>query len=283
MTSDTDRKPLPDLGQKLAHVEGILGAYLPQYVFAGATHMRSLDCDKSSLSRLKNGKRPAGNWELARFIELYDLARHGFDYRLFRLPFADFETALRDEGVGSHGSSAAERLREALRARVLPGAAITIRRERALNIGGIGFRDDAPGPLCLTPRDRVTLTLPLQPGPARGSHLLLLHDFPGSRAMSCLMPSVFAPRQPVTGSYLMLPQPESDDLSFSVGGTPGYRCLYGIQSDMDLAAYIELKNPEATVSDIHAHQVAKLVDLLSHASAGTRDRMHLSFAEYLLK
>lgn len=283
LANDFDKHRIPDLGQKLAHLAGLLGAYLPQRVFTNEVQKQTIDCDTSGFSRLKIGERQAANWELGRFIDLFDLSRHGFDYRLFLHSYEAFDTALRTAGVGSYGTSVGERLREALRSRVDPRARITIRSDMPMNVGGIGHVEDDNNIPTLTSQSRVSLRVPLYPSPPEGSYILLLHDFPAVRGTSCLMPSPFAPDQPVTGQVLGLPQASSGLLSFPVGGAPGYRCLYGIQSEIDLADYIGLQDTDAEVQDLHAGQVAQLADLLSNAAAPLRDRIHLSFGEYLLK
>ena len=279
MTQDFDRHRIADFGQKLAHLEGILGAYLPRIVFDSDVQQRQIDCDKFVFSRLRNGKRMAANWELARFVELFDLARFGFDYRLFLLPFDAFSDSLRRAGVGSYGATAAHHLREALRARVDPRARISIRCGRVLGIGGIG-EEPEPGLTTLTPLDRVTLHLP--PGPVAG-HLLLLHDHPAGRAMACLMPSTYAPDGKVTTQGLVLPQLRSDHSSFPVGGDPGYRCLYAVRSRIDLAQLIGLDGADSGVPDVTTGQVAVLVDLMTNAAATDGDLLHVAFGEYLLK
>lgn len=283
MSSDFEKRSIADLGQKLSHIEGILGAYLPKHVFDGDVQQRTIDCTKYSFSRMRSGQRKAANWELARLIELFNLSRFDFDYRLFFGSFEEFDTALRRAGVGSYGSSVAERLRETLRAQVALDAEIKIRRDRRLNVGGIGGLEDDIGLTSLTQRDTVTLTVPLAPVENERSYLLLLHDFPSERAMSCLMPSVFAPAREVSGSSVRLPLVASGHLSFPVGGTSGYRCLYGIQTNTDLVSYIGLEDAENATPDIHSHQITMLVDYLANATTPGKERIHVSFGEYLLK
>lgn len=283
MSSDFEKRPIADFGRKLAHLEGILGAYLPRHVFDGDVQQKRIDCNKSAFSRLRSGKRQAANWELGRFIELFDLGRYGFDYRLFVSAFDVFEADLKHAGVGSYGSTAAHRLRETLRHEVDETARIAIIRDRRLGAGGIGISDEDTELLCLSNRDKVALKVPIKPQNAATDYLLLLHDFPGGRATSCLMPSVFAPDQQLTAPTLRLPQVKSNVLSFPVGGVGGYRCLYGIQSAVDLAAYIGLVDATNTVPDILDHQVTMLVDYLANMSAQERAQTYVSFGEYLLK
>lgn len=283
MSIEFEKHTIADFGQKLAHAEGILGAYLPSHVFDSDVQQKTIDCNKYAFSRLKSGKRMAANWELARFIELLDLAKYGFDYRIFLLPFEGFSQELRRAGVGSYGATAAEQLRESLRKMVDTDAKISIHRERLLNVGGIGNIDENPSLLCLSHRDKVTLKMPLRPSRAEANHFLLLHDFPAERAMSCLMPSVFAPDQQVAGQSLRLPQTSSGYMSFPVGGAAGYRCLYGIQSVMNLSNYIGLQDETSTVPEVNSGQVALLVDLLTNLSAKERHRIYVSFGEYFLK
>ncbi len=283
MSTEFEKHTIEDFGQKLAHLEGILGAYLPKHVFDSEVQQQTIDCNKFTFSRLRSGKRKAVNWELGRFIELFDLAKFQFDYRLFLLPFDEFGQELKRAGAGSHGTTVAEQLREALRKAVNPKAEITIHRDRVLNVGGIGDIEDDPRVLQLTQRDKVTLKVPLQAATANTDHLLLLHDFPSGRATSCLMPSIFAPNPGLSGQSIRLPQSASGHFSFPVGGAGGYRCLYGIQSSTDLAAYIGLKDAPNTVPEVQAGQVAMLVDFLGNASAQEREQIYVSFGEYLLK
>lgn len=283
MSSDFEKRSIADLGQKLSHIEGILGAYLPKHVFDGDVQQRTIDCTKYSFSRMRSGQRKAANWELARFIELFDLARFGFDYRLFFGSFEEFDAALRKAGVGSYGSSVAERLRETLREQVASDAEIKIGRDRRLNVGGIGGLENETGLLSLTQRDTVTLTVPLAPMANEKSYFLLLHDFPAERAMSCLMPSVFAPEREVSGTSLRLPLVASGHISFPVGGTSGYRCLYSIQTTTDLVSYIGLEDAEHGTPDIHSRQITMLVDFLANAASAGKERIHVGFGEYLLK
>jgi hypothetical protein len=283
LTADFEKHRIGDFGQKLAHLEGILGAYLPSHVFDSEEQKRAIQCDKFAFSRLKSGKRMAANHELGRFIEIFDLARHGFDYRLFLLPFDEFDRALGQAGVGSYGTTAAERLRERLRSLVDRSAEIAIRRDRPLNVGGIGYSAPETGPMILSPRDKVRLTVPLAPVSTEVRHVLLLHDFPAHRAMSCLVPSVFAPDPVGAGATLRLPQDTSGYLAFPVGGLPGYRCLYAIQSGLDLGDYIGLSESDATVPDVTAAQIALLLDVVTRLSDERHDALRITFGEYLLK
>ena len=283
MSNEFEKRPIADLGQKLAHLEGILGAYLPRLEFDADMQQKVLDCTKFSFSRLRSGKRHAANWELARFIELFDLASSGFDYRLFLGSFEEFETSLKRAGIGSYGSAAAHRLREVLRQQVKANARITIHRDRRLSAGGIGTIDEDLGVMCLTHRDKVSLQVPIRKEGVATDHLLLLQDFPAGRATSCLMPSYFAPEPRLTQPNLRLPQSVSGYLSFPVGGKAGYRCLYGIQSSLDLATYIGLDNTADSVPDIQDHHVAMLVDFLGNMSAHQRAQTSVSFGEYLVK
>jgi hypothetical protein len=286
MSSDFEKRSIADFGLKLAHLEGILGAYLPRRVFDSVVQQQAIDTNKSSFSRLSSGQRKAANWELGRFIEMFELAQHGFDYRLFHEPFDSFVAALQSAGVGSYGATAACRLREALRRAVAPGAEIGLHRDRQLNVGGIGGEEEI-GVMTLTRRDRVSLTVPLQPSATASSFLMLLHDFPAGRATSCLMPSHFAPDHVIATtsrqSSLRLPFAKSGYLSFPVAGESGYRCLYGIQSATDLAAYVGLEGAAERVVDITGPQIVLLVDFLENASAQLKAGTHVSFAEYLMK
>ena len=97
------------------------------------------------------------------------------------------------------------------------------------------------------------------------------------------MPSYFAPEPRLTQPNLRLPQSVSGYLSFPVGGKAGYRCLYGIQSSLDLATYIGLDNTADSVPDIQDHHVAMLVDFLGNMSAHQRAQTSVSFGEYLVK
>lgn len=283
MSIDFEKRSIEDFGQKLSHLEGLLGAYLPQRLFDSNVQQKTIDCNKFSFSRLRTGARKAANWELARFIDLFDLAKYGFDYRLFFESFTQFDAVLKQAGVGSYGASAQQQLREALRKACEPGANIKVTRDRRLNIGGIGGAEERGGILCLNSWDKVTLRLPLKPSSGEQDYMLLLHDYPDGRATSCLMPSVFAPEHEVTGTNLRLPLSSSGYLSFPVGGKSGYRCLYGIQSPTDLAACIGLKTPEFSIVDIDGHQIATLVDYLLHVSDDERLGTQVSFAEYMLQ
>jgi hypothetical protein len=127
------------------------------------------------------------------------------------------------------------------------------------------------------------LTVPLAPMAKEKSYFLLLHDFPAERAMSCLMPSVFAPEREVSGTSLRLPLVASGHISFPVGGTSGYRCLYGIQTTTDLVSYIGLEDAEHGTPDIHSRQITMLVDFLANAASAGKERLHVGFGEYLLK
>ena len=204
-------------------------------------------------------------------------------YRLFLSPFEAFDAALRQAGVGSYGSTAAERLRERLRGLVKGPGGIVIHRDSPLNVGGIGHSDTQRGPMVLTPRDRVRLTVPLVSGSTKARHLLLLHDFPAHRATSCLVPSVFAPDPIDDGTTLRLPQVSSGHMSFPVGGLPGYRCLYGIQSAFDLGRSIGLYDGEAEVPDVTAAQVALLLDAVTRLVDERHGIINVTFGEYLLK
>ena len=283
MAEDFGKNYIADLGRKLSHLQGALGAYLPQRVFDTEVQKEIIDCDKYAFSRLLAGKRMAANWELGRFVDLFELARYGFDYRIFLQPLGDFEAAIADAGVGCYGVTARYRLRERLRSKVAPTVRIKVSRDRHLNVGGIGGVAEDTGIMCLTPRDQVTLTVPLHPVQDQRHFLLLLHDFPGGRATSCLMPSIFAPENGVFSNSVRLPLVSSGYFSFPVNGSPGYRCLYGIESPTDLAAYIGLLEPEAGVPDIHDSQIALLVDYLENSSREEQARTHVTFAEYLLK
>ena len=62
MAEDFDKHRIGDLGQKLAHLEGVLGAYLPQHTFESAVQKEALDLDKFQFSRLRSGVRMVANW-----------------------------------------------------------------------------------------------------------------------------------------------------------------------------------------------------------------------------
>jgi hypothetical protein len=283
LSTEFEKHKIADFGQKLAHVEGVLGAYLPSHVFESDIQQKTIDCDKFAFSRLKSGKRMAANWELARFIELFDLGHYQFDYRLFLLPFEQFNQELQRAGVGSYGASAAQHLRETLRSKVDTHAKISIHRDRLLNVGGIGNLEEDASLVSVTSRDKVILRVPLQPSSDRADHVLLLHDFPANRALSCLMPSLFAPDYKVAGQSVRLPQSSSGYLSFPVGGRPGYRCFYGIQSTIDLAGYLGFQDTDSTVPQMNGGQVALLLDVLTNLSAQESAEIHVSFGEYLMK
>ncbi|KQI70758.1 hypothetical protein AN191_16395 [Loktanella sp. 5RATIMAR09] len=283
MSTEFEKHTITDFGQKLAHAEGILGAYLPSHVFESDIQQKTIDCNKFSFSRLRSGKRRAANWELARFVELFDLGHYGFDYRLFLLPFEQFSQELQRAGVGSYGASAAQHLRETLRGKVDTRAKISIHRDRLLSVGGIGNIDEDVGLVSVTSRDKVTLRVPLQTSSDQADYVLLLHDFPASRALSCLMPSLFAPDHKVVGQSLRLPQSSSGYLSFPVGGRPGYRCFYGIQSTIDLAGHLGFQDTDSTVPQMNGGQVALLLDILTNLSMQESTKIHVSFGEYLLK
>ena len=283
MSDDFEKHAMPDFGRKLAHLEGILGAYLPKRVFSSAVQQKCIDCTKSTFTRICSGQRKVANWELGRFVELFELGRHGFDYRLFLLSFEEFDAALRSRGVGSFGVSARFRLRELLRSHVDSSSPIRIMRDRRLNVGGIGGTETEDGIMCLTAWHSVSLTIPLELAAGESAYMLLLHDFPDGRATSCLMPSSYAPEHRVSTQTLRLPQPSSGFLSFPVHGVSGYRCLYGIQSKTDLAAYVGLQGATDMVADIDNHQIAMLVDFLGNVSAHERAQTRVTFTEYILK
>lgn len=283
MMAEFEKHTIEDFGQKLAHLEGLLGAYLPKHTFGSELQQQVLDCNKFQFSRLKSGKRMAANWELARFIDLFDLARFRFDYRLFLEPFTDFDAALKRAGVGSYGVSTEGQLREALRQRIDPTTPISIHRDRVLNVGGIGGDEDHGGLAYFTPRDKVTLKITLRKPVKQAGHFLLLHDFPNGRAMSCLMPSMFAPEPLSDRQTFRLPQSSSGYLAFPVSGDAGYRCLYGLHTVTNLPDYIGLTDATSGVVDLTFAQVALLVDFLTHVSEKGDESVYVSFGEYLLK
>ncbi|WGW03629.1 hypothetical protein [Tropicibacter oceani] len=280
-STDSAKRALPDLGRKLDHLEGLLGAYLPRRSFLGSEQQRALDCDKPAFSRMRSGQRMVANWELARFVEVFRLSDNGLDYRVFLQPFDDFDAALRRASVGSYGQSATARLREALRRLVPKAQPIVIRRDMRLNVGGIGGAPAQDQILRLRQSNRVCLTIPLAACDER-RHLFVLHDFPRARAMSCLMPSLFAPQTAVSGTTVTLPLPGSGHADFFVGGDPGYRCLYGIQCQQDIARMIALEDAETSVPGIRDDQFALLIDILESGALGDKSRVSVTFAEYIL-
>jgi hypothetical protein len=282
MDSEFENQRIEDFGEKLDHAEGLLGAYLPSRVFDSAYQKQMLECTKFSFSRLRNGRRPAMYWELGRFVDLFDLGRHGLDYRVFLRPFAQYCQALQDAGVGSHGASSNERLREVLRREITPEARISIRIEGSLAVGGIGSTPDSLGIKRLSTRDSVTLTVPLAPEAEAGTFLFVLHDFPAGREMQVLMPSRFAPVRTVHRREIRLPQPESGEPNFPVNGVPGYRCLYGIQSNIDLTDLLALAESDTTVPDIGLAEIVMLMDVLTRSSQSEVLKFRISFGEYVL-
>jgi len=281
MSNDFEKHWIPDLGQKLAHLEGVLGAYLPKHTFDGGFQQGAVDADKYSFSRLRNGRRQVSNWELGCFIEIFDLARYELDYRVFLKPLNEFEKVLRQSGVGSYGSTAAEQMRELLRASVNVVEQIKISRDRRLNVGGIGAEEEEPDMPCLTPRDRVALTVPLKMSEP-SDHLLLLHDFPSARSMSTLLPSLYAPEPVPVGQSIRLPQTASGYVTFPVGGKPGYRCLYAIRTDLDLTRLLELQDPENTVPEVNPQKMALFMNALKNAVLNKNRPVQIAFGEYVL-
>ncbi|MEL6960367.1 MAG: hypothetical protein AAGL89_15590 [Pseudomonadota bacterium] len=283
MSSEFDKHLIPDMAQKLSHLEGVLGAYLPSHVFTSGEQIRVIDGTKYALSRLRSGERRAANWELGRLAELFSLPKYGLDYRLFLRPYDEFEAALSAAAVGSYGATAALRLREELFNRCDPNAEITITRDARLGPGGIGHQDSLDGLIVLTHRDKISLNIPLLGSNSGSDHVLLLNDFPDMRVMTCLMPSIYAPENGVRGDRLRVPTHESGYDKLPVGGKPGYMRLYAVQTSTDLAAYLGLHDAEHQLMDLDSEQTARLMDFVLNSTEFSDGKARIGCTEYLLQ
>lgn len=279
---DLEKRRLPDLGEKISHLEGIMGAYLPSTSFDGKVQQKLLGCDKAVFSRMKSGQRHVTNWELGRLANHFQLSTYDLDYRVFLNGFDIFDAALQEKGVGAYGDTASGQLRKTLRQRIIAKHPIEIRRVRELNVGGIGMEHEDDGLLKLRPSSEVTVSVHLTLDTAVASYLFILHDFPEGHAMSCLMPSRFAPAARVSGSLLHLPLADSGLVSFPVGGPPGYRCLYGIQSSKNFPSILGLEEPEFGVVDITHDQLSQMLIILENSKDDAHGASAVTFAEYTL-
>lgn len=279
---DLEKRKLPDLGEKISHLEGIMGAYLPSTSFDGKVQQKLLGHDKAVFSRMKSGQRHVTNWELGRLTDHFQLSTYDLDYRVFLNAFDTFETALREKGVGAYGDTASGQLRKTLRQRIIAKHPIEILNVRKLNVGGIGMEHEDDGLMKLRPSSQVTVTVRLTLDTAVAPYLIILHDFPERHAMSCLMPSKFAPASRISESILHLPLPDSGFVSFPVGGPPGYRCLYAIQSSKNFPSVLGLEEPEFGVMDITHDQLSQMLVILENAKDDAHGTSAVTFAEYTL-
>jgi hypothetical protein len=279
---DLEKRKIPDLGEKISHLEGVMGAYLPNSSFDGKIQQKLLGCDKTVFSRMKSGQRHVANWELGRLTDHFRLSTYKLDYRVFLNDFDGFDSALREKGVGTYGDTASGQLRKALRQRIDMDHPVEIRRVRDLNVGGIGMEHEDDSLLRLRPSSQVTVSIRLTINIAVAPFLFILHDYPEGHAMSCLMPSKYAPASRVSGDILHLPLPASGLVAFPVGGRPGYRCLYAIQSSKNFPRIIGLEGPESGVVDITHDQLAQMLIILENTRNGAQGVSAVTFAEYTL-
>lgn len=218
-----DSRKDPDLGKKLAHLAGVMGASVPAIYTRAGYQARQLGISDQQMSHKKRGRDAISNAELSHLVEIFSLRDIGLDYRLFLLPFDEFEAMLRKSAAGTYGLPLVQRIRKSLIDAADPKWPITICKANGLR-GGIGS-DASSGVSRLSFHDQVYLLIPI-PG---DGHLLLLNDSPEEGDVSCLMPSCFAAQTEVGGNSVRIPL-AADASTFPVGGPIGLHRLFAIWS-----------------------------------------------------
>ena len=256
------RPRLPDLGRKLDHLLGIMGAYLPHDVSVDRFQARCCNTTFATFSRKRVGLAPVNTYELGALAALFQLGPE-LDYRLFYLDFEAFDQALRAARKGCYGPSPIERNRSVLRAAADPERRITIELLRPRHVGGIGGDLSSIDPPTFRVGDRVRLHVPLDPK-GRDGHLYVFNDLPSRDEMACLMPSPYAPDTRVRGTSVRLPLEDVGPSSFPVSGpTDVLRRLYALWSDSPLGRFLPLEKLSrqelSTLSGVDLNPVASLL------------------------
>ena len=252
-------------GAKLSFLEGIIGYRFSSEYFSGVYVAKHLNIDKTQFSRQKNGRRPIGDWELSKLIDLYRLNEYELDgqpldYKLFKQDLDKFEQVLRDARVGTYGGSSAAAARALLleKARAQSGN-LTIklhRRKQARRAGGFGMAPaESEGVPNFDTSEQVYFKISV---PAPG-HLYVLSDLIDIE-MTCLMPSCFAEDTVVRPGDTRLPLESG---FFDVVGPPAYYRLYAIycstKIDLPWLHYDETLDEPPTVPEV---RLPKLIENL---------------------
>ena len=267
----------PELGKKLDHLEGILGATLPSLYFVQDYQAKRLKTSPAQLSRKRNGTQNISNGELSAFIDLFHLGKH-FDYRLFQVDFGLFDESLKGSMVGTYGEPTSLRYRQLLisAADRTKTIAITLRSHwRGGGIGGDLARFEVP---VFEPFDRVTLHIPL-PG---DGHLLVFNDDPRTDEIACLMPSQYAPDTAARGNNLRLPTvAEFPDLP--VTGPSSFYRIYAIWSARSLVPHLPADLPlDGQPAVFSGHDLAELANSVVRSGVSQREYC-VMFADYRVK
>jgi len=269
-----------DFGEKLDHLEGIIGHSLPRIYFTSS--YQALDVIKSTkaqYSRKRNGDATIARHEIGSLIDLFRLGPK-FDYTLFLLPLDEFKHALKEAGIGTYGLPLRQHFRNQLLTAAGEGNRIQfLRMPNRKSVGGIGSEpcDEAIPVFNIFDNLRIKIKVP------DDGYLLVLNDHPASDQLSILKPSRFVPFEEVDKGTVILP----DDIgteAFPVGGPADFYRIFAIWWKEPIVPFLNdiTPNLDGTPTTIRAADLEKLVSFLG-ASKPRQPRAEVVYGDYFVQ
>lgn len=270
----TSSKPVADLGEKLDHLEGVLGYKFDARYFRSSYLAELCRTSPTQWSRKRGGGEAVSNFELSKLVDRFELGPK-LDYRLFRLDLDAFKAALEQAGVGTYGPRTGNRYRQMLIDAADRRKRIAICRAEDSQRGGIGRVSDASmSDARLYVGDLVYLHIPI---PAAG-HLVVLNDDRKAET-HCLMPSLYAPHTAVTGNSVQVPT--SLEYPYLAVADPAgrYRIFAIWTADPLLLAFLDNLDADAEPALLTENDLAQLATTVGHLQ-GQQERLKVVIGDY---
>lgn len=264
----TDGK-IPDLGERIAFLEGILGHRRAPGDFLNEKLGEIVGSERVNFGRMRQGEAAISNKQLADLIDFFELGGPHIDYRVFRAPFEEFERTMRENGVGTFAGVpldvACTGLIALARRPDAPKLAVSLRRLNAVRRGGLGLPCEPLDPavsLFLDDKADIKIT-----PPAKG-HLVILSHHLGID-LTCLMPSIMAPDTKVGPRALAVPSsPEYEH--FRVRGPCGRHRIFAVWSEKEIPRPWETENEtDDRLTEVSGAHADRFVSSLSKLKVGT--------------
>lgn len=226
MARRTTDATIPDLGEKISELEGILGYRRDLADFRDERLGQVVGAAREHFGRMRRGKCAIADGQLSRLIAFFELGPN-LDYQLFRTPFDEFKQRLREGHIGTYAGNPLDTSCAALvvLAKRLDAEQIsmTIRRRSVVRRGGLGLASTGVDQAtALVIGDKVDLSIE----PPCAGHLTILSHHLGIE-LTCLMPSLFAPDSAVPGKRVVVPTSPTYEC-FDVTGPCGRHRIFAI-------------------------------------------------------
>lgn len=258
---------IPDLGERIAFLEGILGHKRELADFRNERLGGVVGAVREHFGRMRQGDAAISNGQLGRLIDFFELGPD-IDYRIFRGPFDEFERGLRENRIGTFAGVALDVACSELIALAkrpdAPSMRISLRRLNAVRRGGLGLPSE-PIDLAVSLFLDDKVDMEVRP-PAKG-HLVILSHHLGVD-LTCLMPSVMAPKTDVGSRGLTVPNSPTYE-HFRVRGPCGGHRVFAVWTDKEIALpWRNESKSDDRLDAVSADQAGKLVKSLAQLKVG---------------